>query len=131
VLQVRSDRRKIRPYGLYGGKPGKSSQNMMNPDGAAELLDSKFTMTLRKGDVFRHELPGGGGWGDPLERDPARVLEDVRNEYVTPEGASNEYGVVIDLQALSVDKEATRELRNSLREARGDGPVADISWSDS
>ena len=130
VLQVRSDRKKIRPYGLYGGKPGKSSQNVMNPDGNAERLDSKLTMTLRKGDVFRHELPGGGGWGDPLERDPQKVLEDVRNEYVTPEGALNEYGVIIDLQALSVDKQATCDLRNSLREARGDTPMADISWSD-
>jgi N-methylhydantoinase B len=87
-------------------------------------------MTLRNGDVFRHELPGGGGWGDPLERDPQRVLEDVRNEYVSPEGALNEYGVIIDLQALSVDKQATCDLRNSLREARGDNPMADISWSD-
>ena len=130
VLQVRSDRKKIRPYGLYGGKPGKSSQNMMHPDSDAELLDSKLTMTLRKGDVFRHELPGGGGWGDPRERDPQRVLEDVRNEYVTPEGALNEYGVIIDLQAFSVDKQATCDLRNSLREARGDKPMTDISWSD-
>ena len=130
VLQVRSDRRKIRPYGLYGGRPGKSSQNIMNPDGEAEQLDSKLTMTLRKGDVFRHELPGGGGWGDPLDRDPEKVREDVRNEYVTTEGAVNEYGVIIDRDDYTVDTEATRELRRSLRESRMDTPVPDICWSD-
>ena len=129
VLQVRSDRRKIRPYGLYGGRPGKS-QNIMNPDGEAEQLDSKLTMTLRKGDVFRHELPGGGGWGDPLDRDPEKVREDVRNEYVTTEGAVNEYGVIIDRDDYTVDTEATRELRRSLRESRMDTPVPDICWSD-
>ncbi|GIT49654.1 MAG: N-methylhydantoinase B [Gammaproteobacteria bacterium] len=131
VLQVRSDRRKIRPYGLYGGRPGKSSQNIMNPSGDAEQLDSKLTMTLRKGDVFRHELPGGGGWGDPLERDPEKVREDVRNEYVTTEGALNEYGVIIDRDDYTVDTEATRELRRGLLESRMDSPVPDICWGDS
>ena len=102
----------------------------MNPDGEAEQLDSKLTMTLRKGDVFRHELPGGGGWGDPLDRDPEKVREDVRNEYVTTEGAVNEYGVIIDRGDYTVDTEATRELRRSLRESRMDTPVPDICWSD-
>ena len=41
-------------------------------------------MTIKRGDVFRHVLAGGGGWGDPLERDPAAVLRDVRNEFLSP-----------------------------------------------
>ena len=44
----------------------------------------KLTMTIRQGDVFRHVLAGAGGWGDPLERDPAAVLRDVRNELLSP-----------------------------------------------
>jgi N-methylhydantoinase B len=41
-------------------------------------------MTVTKGDIFRHVLAGAGGWGDPLERDPAKVLKDVRNELLSP-----------------------------------------------
>jgi N-methylhydantoinase B len=69
--------------------------------------------------VFRHDQPGPGGWGDPLERDPARVLRDVRNELVSPESARDDYGVVIDTKAWMVDTEATALLRGALRAARG------------
>ena len=51
-------------------------------------------MTLRRGDVFRHELPGAGGWGDPLLRDTALVAKDLRDGLVTVEGAARDYGVV-------------------------------------
>ena len=63
VLQVRSDRSAKRPYGLYGGRAGKASVNTLNPDAENERLTSKVLRNLRYGDVFRHELPGGGGWG--------------------------------------------------------------------
>src|SRR6266513_12587 len=76
VLQVRSDRRTHRPFGLYGGSPGMPSENYLNPDGENRTLPSKFTMTIKKGDVFRHVLAGAGGWGDPLERDPAAVQRE-------------------------------------------------------
>ena len=74
VLQVRSDRRTFRPYGLYGGQPGQPSLELSrsrieNP----EPVPSKLTMTIRKGELFRHEVAGAGGFGDPLERDPAAV----------------------------------------------------------
>ena len=78
VLQVRSDRRTHRPFGLYGGSPGMPSENYLNPEGENRVLPSKLTMTIRRGDVFRHVLAGAGGWGDPLERDPAPCLKDVR-----------------------------------------------------
>ena len=74
ILQVRSDRHAFRPFGLYGGGPGRPSMNYLNPDKNPEPLPSKLTMTMRRGDLFRHEVAGGGGWGDPLERDPALVL---------------------------------------------------------
>jgi len=57
---------------------------------------------------------GGGGWGNPLERDPGRVLEDVLDEYVSLESAEKDYGVIIDRQAMKVDLEATWALRKKL-----------------
>ena len=120
VLQVRADRHTFRPYGLYGGSPGKPSRNLLRSDGQERELTAKVTMTpMRKGDVFVHEQPGAGGWGDPLERDPARVLRDVRNDFVSLEAARSDYGVVIDPAALTVDAKATEELRAELRRARG------------
>jgi N-methylhydantoinase B len=54
------------------------------------------------GDRFRHELASGGGWGDPLERDPGAVLADVRNGLVTPAKALADHGVVIDGETLDL-----------------------------
>ena len=56
-------------------------------------------------------MAGAGGWGDPLQRDPARVLHDVREEKLTAGYAEREYGVVIDEAAGTVDEAATTELR--------------------
>jgi N-methylhydantoinase B len=111
ILQVRSDRRTILPYGLSGGAPGRPSANYLNPDGENRSLPSKPTMTIHRGDVFRHELAGGGGWGDPFERDPAAVLRDVRNEYVSAEAARRDYGVAIDTANWTVDEARTTALR--------------------
>jgi len=114
---VRSDRRTHRPFGLYGGSPGGPSENYFNPHGENRLLPSKFTMTIRRGDVFRHVLAGAGGWGDPLERDPAAVLRDVRNELLSPAKAERDYGVVI--RDNRVDAGATEKLRPEIRRMRG------------
>ena len=127
VLQVRSDRRDFPPYGLYGGQPGKPSRNVLNPDTENRALPSKVTMTFRRGDVFRHELAGAGGWGDPLERDPAAVLADVRNEVVTKGRAFDDYGVVIDTDTWTVDRPATRARRARLRTARGWREIPKVS----
>jgi N-methylhydantoinase B len=117
VLQVRSDRRTHRPFGLYGGSPGMPSENYLNPAGENRTLPSKFTMTIRRGDVFRHVLAGAGGWGDPLEREPAAVLRDVRNELLSPAKALADYGVVIARN--QVDTAATQRKREELRRQRG------------
>jgi N-methylhydantoinase B len=119
VLQVRSDRRDHRPFGLYGGSPGAPSENYLNPGQENRLLPGKFTMTVKQGDVFRHVLAGAGGWGDPLERDPSAVLWDVRNELLSPLKAAADYGVVLDTKAWVVDRAATAERRARLRERRG------------
>ena len=124
VLQVRSDRKVFRPYGLYGGNPGASSRNIMNPGKDNRLLGSKLTMTMYSGEVLRHELAGGGGWGDPLERNPEKVLKDVRNELVSMNSARVDYGVVIQLDSWSVDYNATQKLRSDIHKLRiGKTPV--------
>jgi N-methylhydantoinase B len=130
MLQVRSDRRDHRPFGLYGGGPGRPSENYLNPDTDGRLLPSKLTMTIRKGDVFRHVLAGGGGWGDPLERDPAAVLRDVRNEYISASRAQSDYGVVVDTKVWRVDDAATTKLRAEIRAARGWREVPKVQWHD-
>ncbi len=120
VLQVRSDRRDFRPYGLYGGHPGKASANSLNPDGENRAMESKITMNIGYGTIFRHDLAGGGGWGDPLERAPDKVLVDVRNELVSPEAAFADYGVAVDTDSWSIDGEATEARRAALRSGRPD-----------
>jgi N-methylhydantoinase B len=128
ILQVRSDRRDFRPYGLYGGGPGKPSMNYLNPQTENRLLASKVTMNIRRGDVFRHEVAGAGGWGDPLERDPKMVLRDVRNEFVSVDAARRDYGVVLAANPLRVEEDATQATRARMRAARNwDRPPA-ISW---
>jgi N-methylhydantoinase B len=115
ILQVRSDRRTHLPYGLAGGQPGTPSANVLNPDGEARALPSKFTMTIHTGDVLHHVQPSGGGHGDPLERDPLRVLEDVLDEKLSPEFALGAYGVAIDVRAGKVDEAETERVRARLR----------------
>jgi N-methylhydantoinase B len=119
TLQVRSDRRDHRPFGLYGGSPGAPSENHLNPDTENRLLPGKLTMTIRKGDVFRHVLAGAGGWGDPLERDPSAVLRDVRNELLSPAKAAADYGVIVDTTRWAVDAAATRQARAEIARKRG------------
>jgi N-methylhydantoinase B len=75
---------------------------------------------VQPGAVFRYQNNAGGGWGHPLEREPERVLRDVRDEYVSIEAARDVYGVVVqgdpehDPEGLSIDRAATEELRRKL-----------------
>lgn len=130
VLQVRSDRRRFRPYGLYGGSPGKPSSNVLNPDTENRPLPSKPTMTIKRGDVLCHELAGGGGWGDPLDREPAKVLRDVRNAFVSVEAARGEYGVVIDPVDWTIGEAETKALRVDMRARRGWSEVPKVLRDD-
>jgi N-methylhydantoinase B len=67
---------------------------------------------------------GGGGWGDPTERDPAWVLRDVLDDWVSIEAARRDYGVVIDPVAMQVDQRQTAAVREELRRARAASPAA-------
>jgi N-methylhydantoinase B len=119
ILQVRADRQTHRPYGLQGGHPGSPGRNVLNVGTAAEQpLHAKLTMTFRKGETFRHELPGSGGWGDPLERELALAAQDLRGGLVSIEGAARDYGVVAHGDPPDVDEQATVALRARLRAER-------------
>jgi N-methylhydantoinase B len=115
VLQLRTDRRRFLPYGLAGGRPGTPSGNVLNPGGEARELPGKCTITVRRGDVFRHVLAGAGGWGDPLDRDPERVREDVLEEKLGAVYARREYGVVVDEATGQVQGPETAALRAARR----------------
>ena len=115
TVQVRSDRQRHRPWGLFGGQGGAFGKCVLNPGPGAELLPSKFLRTLNQDEVFRAEMPGSGGYGDPFDREPERVLEDVRQEKTTPAHAVAEYGVVIDPAHMQLDEEATQALRAKTR----------------
>ena len=118
TVQIRSDRHKFLPWGAQGGSPGSQTHSILNPDGENRELPSKFMMDVTKGDVYRSVQAGAGGYGDPLERDPAAVLNDVLQEKVTVEGA-REYGVVIVGDVPEIDAEATGDLRDLVRSERG------------
>lgn len=111
VLQLRSDKRKFPPYGLQGGSTGSPSLNILNPGPDEELLPTLAQVEFGHNGVIRHEMAGGGGWGDPLKRDPAAVLEDVIDGRVSVAAARDEYGVVLAERSSEVNEAATVKLR--------------------
>lgn len=116
-LQLRADRAKFQPYGLSGGEPGRSTRNFLERNGEMEEVPGKITMTLRRGEMIRHEQAGGGGFGDPLTRDPARVARDVWNRKITASFAREKHGVVVDPESGELDVTATAQLRSELEKA--------------
>jgi N-methylhydantoinase B len=112
ALQIRSDRTRFAPYGLAGGQPGHNCRTILNPGPDERHLPGKTYLTLKEGDVLRHELAGAGGWGNPFDRDPERVLADVLNEKVSPPAAERQYGVVLTTDGKLVDSEATTQRRH-------------------
>ncbi len=93
--------------GLFGGKPGAKAQFLVN----GEPGNSYGLTQLKPGDVVTIDAPGGGGYGDPSERDPALVLNDVIQGYVSLDNARSDYKVAIDPATLEIDEEETRNLR--------------------
>ncbi len=149
-----ADRSILSCWGLNGGRAGRPFQVTVDPDGPAErdvdaLADGEF---VPAGTVIRIRTTGGGGWGDPLERDPALVARDVRWGKVSRAGAATDYGVVLAWPADDplpdhpvVDEEATRALRDRQRAVRpaaqpffdrgpgysvlsGGSAAADVDW---
>lgn len=123
ILVMRSDRRDHLPYGLYGGLPGTPSWNVLNPGPNQRLLPAcpMSSVPMVRDDVFLHIQAGAGGHGDPLDRDPGRILDDVLNELITPVYASDVYGVVI--VEGEIDIPATDAKRMALRKKAPSGSI--------
>ena len=106
-LGIQAGRYILPPEGLFGGKPGARAQFLIN-----EVPGNPFGLTqLKPGDRVTIDAAGGGGYGNPLERDPEGIERDVLEGYVSLERAKEDYGVIIDPKTLKLDKEATKRLR--------------------
>ena len=107
------------PWGIFGGHPGATGRveifNIRTPDQRKEMPAKYSGMRVSEGDVQVFYGPCGGGYGDPLERPPETVLDDVLDGFCTVEHARDIYGVVVDLEAETVDDAATATRRQDMR----------------
>jgi N-methylhydantoinase B len=115
---VRSDKAVHAPHGLAGGGSGAPAVNRIISAGGESAIPTLPTepITLENGDLFHHMMAGGGGYGDPLTRDPARVLADVLDERVSIRHARDAYGVIVTPD-LTLDLAATEACRAAMKEA--------------
>jgi len=97
-----------------GGKGTPNYFVIEKTNQAPRRLRKVAAESLQAHDLIKLKTGGGGGFGDPFDRDPEKVLNDVVDEYASVEQAKNEYGVVIDETHMMVDLEATKTLRGSL-----------------
>ena len=95
VLTVMAERSSISPQGLFGGGPGRPAHFIVDPGPHAHRYPSKFSARVPAGTAMSLQLGGGGGYGPPLERDPAGVAADVRSGRVSRRRARAVYGVVL------------------------------------
>lgn len=111
LLQLRADRMKFRPYGLQGGLPASPAINALQHGNETRSLPSKVGITIARNDVVSHTQPGGGGFGNPLERPLEAIGHDVWNHKMTAAFAREHYRAVVDPESGAVDAIATSELR--------------------
>jgi N-methylhydantoinase B/oxoprolinase/acetone carboxylase alpha subunit len=118
VYSCEGDRQTDAPRGVFGGWDGLVASCRKNADRAdEERLDAKVTgVPFEAGDFIELVEPNAAGYGDPLERDPELVREDVLDDFTSLELAREAYGVVFtDAETLAIDTEATEQLREELR----------------
>lgn len=117
-IAIHDDRWLTYPWGVNGGAPGmRSTKLLVRGDGSEETLPAKCEdIEVKKGDILYFNTWGGGGWGDPLERDPQLVLDDINRSLVTVNGALD-YGVVVSSDN-TIDTDATQALRNKMAAQR-------------
>ena len=121
-VQSAMERTICAPWGLHGGKDAMANRfSVVRKDGSIQKFPTGKTIGhvgLNVGEGFLVEVGGGGGFWSPLERDPERVLNDVRSGYVSLEAARRDYGVIIHQQGrrFELDGEATNTLRQQVAE---------------
>jgi len=110
--------------GIAGGEDGAPNRLLVRVGGehSSEVGDVSERVQHDAGECYEYEYGGGGGWGDPLKRPAEKVLDDVLDEYVSPDAAREHYGVVLsgklDDFTLAIDKAATTRLRKKMRAAK-------------
>jgi 5-oxoprolinase (ATP-hydrolysing) len=124
-FSLHDDRWFTKPWGIRGGKPGSRSRKVLyrysksESDPPVEVLASKCDhVRVDPGDLLEWVTWGGGGLGHPLTRPAEKVALDVRRKLVTVEGARENYGVVVDPEALTLNEGETETLRKELAQAR-------------
>ncbi len=127
-VSIHDDRDVSQPWGILGGKPGAVSKKfLIRTDGEKTPLPSKIdNVRVRPGDRIVFCTAGGGGWGDPLERDPIWVRNDVARRLVSVELARSDYGIVLEGAELTVDRRASQDLREGMRRNRKTLPMFDF-----
>jgi N-methylhydantoinase B len=126
TISIHDDRWFVPPWGVNGGQPGKRARKILErADGTSAIVGNKVEdVRVEQGDQLHFITWGGGGWGDPLERDPALVGKEISQGLVTDEGA-RAYGVIASSKGV-VDAPATSALRSSIRAARAPLPLFDF-----
>ncbi len=120
-VSIHDDREVVPPWGINGGLFGGTSSKWLQRAGAegVERIPSKIdNLAVGPGDRLVYITAGSGGWGDPLDRDPALVARDVGYDLVSADKARSDYGVVLD-DGGKVDAAATEALRTEMRTERG------------
>jgi hypothetical protein len=113
------DRQKFRPWGRKGGHPGALGETVLHPGTPeARSIGKIDVLRLNPGDTVRIVAPGGGGYGDPLERDPELVRTDVANGFVNAERAAEDYGVILDGGNVNLPKTLARRAELARGRAR-------------
>jgi N-methylhydantoinase B len=119
-FSIRSSKHVIPPLGASDGGNGRTGDLAINPGTAEERhLPTRYAdYPLKAGDIFRLETPGGGGLGDPFQREPQKVLADVIQGYVSPHRAKTDYAVAMVKKdsGWQIDEEATAKLRSGTKE---------------
>ena len=126
AISIHDERWLTYPWGVNGGAPGqRSSKRLVRADGAAQWLPAKCEdVAVKTGDLLFFNTWGGGGWGDPLQRDPELVRSDVERGLVSVAGAKR-YGVALQADG-GVDEQATQALRETLSAKRGKPALFDF-----
>ncbi len=119
-IAIHDDRWFVPPWGVNGGHPGARATKILERiDGSTEIVGNKVEdVEVKEGEKLHFITWGGGGWGDPLDRDPELVALEVRQGLVTVQGA-RDYGVVITDQD-TIDRAATDALRSDMKGSRGE-----------
>lgn len=116
TISLRGERYFTQPWGVEGGAPGASARAWIERrDGSVETIHSKREFTLAEGERLHVHTPGGGGYGDPLDRPAEQVLLDVLDDRISAGQAREQYGVVIDGDGTLIDTVATQAARQALR----------------